>query len=98
MDAHLSVRAFWRQQRAPPTNHARPTPGGDLRHLLALLLSQALLLTFLCAAAVTWTGRNSWAFTRHITWPKAVLLTGLLGTAIAVLLTQEFNPFIYFIF
>ena len=50
------------------------------------------------AAVVAWTCPQTWDFTRRITLPKAALAIGLLWVAIAALTTQEFNPFIYFIF
>ena len=50
------------------------------------------------AAAITWAGPQTWDFTRRITWPKLVLIVSLFWLSVLVLTTQEFNPFIYFIF
>ena len=52
----------------------------------------------LIAAAVVWGAPQTWDFTRRIGWPKAawILLCGIL--AVILMITQSFNPFIYFIF
>ena len=50
------------------------------------------------AAVVTWGCPQTWDFTRRITLPKAALIFGAFALAILILTTQEFNPFIYFIF
>ena len=64
----------------------------------ALLCQPYLLLMFTVAAVITWGAPGTWEYTRVIRWPKALVLSALLVVALAVLLTQEFNPFIYFIF
>ncbi|MBI2440968.1 MAG: MBOAT family protein [Lentisphaerae bacterium] len=53
---------------------------------------------FFCAAAVTWLGAQTWDWTRAITGAKAALILILLLLSLAVLATQAYNPFIYFIF
>ena len=50
------------------------------------------------AAALVWAAPQTWDFSRRITWPKAAWCMGLLGISVAVMTTQAFNPFIYFIF
>jgi len=52
----------------------------------------------LVAAGVTWGLPQTWDFTRKITPVKAAILLVLFVVAVIVLATQEFNPFIYFIF
>jgi alginate O-acetyltransferase complex protein AlgI len=52
----------------------------------------------LVAAVFTWAAPQTWDFTRRLTWSKAAWCMGVFAAAIAVLSTQEFNPFIYFIF
>lgn len=54
--------------------------------------------TMVAAAFVTWTGIQTWNFTRQITWAKAVLITALMFVAILMLVATSFHPFIYFIF
>jgi alginate O-acetyltransferase complex protein AlgI len=66
--------------------------------LSALLLSPYLLLSFAIAAAVVWGGRQSWYWTRELTPVKIVVALALLVAAIAALSTQDYNPFIYYIF
>jgi alginate O-acetyltransferase complex protein AlgI len=69
----------------------RPLIGGLVYH-------PYYLLCFGCAAVVTWTCPQTWDFTRRLTWPKAVFCALMLILSLAVMETQAFNPFIYFIF
>ncbi|MBI2438536.1 MAG: MBOAT family protein [Lentisphaerae bacterium] len=67
--------------------------------LLGGVLYQPYYLgVFFCAAAVTFLAPQTWDFTRTITGAKAALILILLLLALAVLATQAYNPFIYFIF
>ena len=67
--------------------------------LLGGILDQPYYLgTVLLAALVTWTFPQTWDWTRTITPLKAAGIIGLWLASIAVLATQGFNPFIYFIF
>lgn len=54
--------------------------------------------TVALAAVVTWTCPQTWDWTRTITPRKAMAVVGLFWASIAVLATQAYNPFIYFIF
>jgi alginate O-acetyltransferase complex protein AlgI len=56
------------------------------------------LLTVSLAALVVWAAPQSWDWTRRLSWARAGVLVGLFALALAALNTQEFNPFIYFIF
>ena len=56
------------------------------------------VITVITAAVVTWTCPQTWDFTRRLTWPKILVILLALVASIVVLTTQEFNPFIYFIF
>jgi alginate O-acetyltransferase complex protein AlgI len=56
------------------------------------------VLVMLVAAVVTWKCPQTWDFTRRMTWPKVLMILIVLGFSIVMLTTQEFNPFIYFIF
>jgi alginate O-acetyltransferase complex protein AlgI len=56
------------------------------------------LLTFLAAGVVVWACPQTWDFTRRLNWKKVVFVLAMLLVALVVLTTQEFNPFIYFIF
>ena len=67
--------------------------------LLGGILYQPYYLgVFGLAAAVTWLAPQTWDWSRTITWPKAVVVLVLFGLSLAVLATQAYNPFIYFIF
>jgi alginate O-acetyltransferase complex protein AlgI len=50
------------------------------------------------AAIIVWLGKQTWDWTQQLTWPKAIVCCGLGWVALAVMATQEYNPFIYFIF
>ena len=52
----------------------------------------------LIAAVITWTCPQTWDWTRTITPGKVIVIVGLWLGSIAVLATQAYNPFIYFIF
>jgi len=54
--------------------------------------------TFLLAASIVWTAPQTWDWTRTLTLPKAAAALALLLLSAAVLTTQAYNPFIYFIF
>ena len=66
--------------------------------LSGLLLSPYLALSFVVAALVVWGGEQSWTWTRELTPVKIVTALVLLVVAIAALSTQDYNPFIYYIF
>ena len=54
--------------------------------------------TLALAAVVTWSAPQTWDWSRHLTPGKASIAIALLGLSLAVLSTQAYNPFIYFIF
>jgi len=56
------------------------------------------VLMFSIAAVVTWACPQTWDFTRKITWPKVTAILLAFGASVIVMTTQDFNPFIYFIF
>ena len=54
--------------------------------------------TFAVAALIVWGCPQTWDWTRTIPrWKAAAIFVALL-TSLAVLMTQSYNPFIYFIF
>lgn len=71
-------------------------PGAAL--LPGLLYQPYYVASMALAAGITWGAPQTWDFTRHLTWPKAVWCAVLLVVSIALLMTQSYNPFIYFIF
>lgn len=70
--------------------------GSDL--LSGLIYQPYYLLCFAIAAAVVWGCPQTWDFTRQLRWPKAAFCILILLLSLAVMETQDFNPFIYFIF
>jgi alginate O-acetyltransferase complex protein AlgI len=50
------------------------------------------------AAAAIWILPDPWEWTQKLTGPKLLLCLGLFAVSLAVLATQSYNPFIYFIF
>ena len=75
---------------------------GGARHgaamIAGLIYQPYYLLSMAAAAGVTWLCPQTWDFTRRITPAKAAAVLALLAGGVAVLATQEFNPFIYFLF
>ena len=67
--------------------------------LLSGILYQPYYLgTVLLAALVTWTCPQTWDWTRSVTPLKATAIVALWLASLAVLASQAYNPFIYFIF
>jgi alginate O-acetyltransferase complex protein AlgI len=50
------------------------------------------------AAIITWTCPQAWEWSRQLTMPKAIAAGALFVTAVTMLATQAYNPFIYFMF
>jgi len=50
------------------------------------------------AGVVVCFGRQTWDWTQTLTLPKAFVVLALGWMAVVALLTQDYNPFIYFIF
>ncbi len=63
-----------------------------------LLYTPYYLGSFVLAAVVVWLAPQSWDWTRRLSWQRALVCTVLLWTGLSVMLTQAYNPFIYFIF
>lgn len=67
--------------------------------LLGELLWQPYYVVTLAAAAlITWTCPQTWDWTRTLSPLRATVALVLFAVASAVLMTQAYNPFIYFIF
>ena len=56
------------------------------------------IISLAVAAVVIWMGKQTWDWTQQMTWPKTAVCCVLGWLALAVMATQEYNPFIYFIF
>lgn len=74
----------------------RVQPGAAL--LPGMLYQPYYVASMALAAGITWGAPQTWDFTRHLTWPKALWCVVLFLTSIVLLMTQSYNPFIYFIF
>jgi len=72
------------------------TDGGSL--IAGLIYQPYYVLTMASAGAIVWFAPQTWDFTRVLTWPKALWCIFILCIALALMTTQAFNPFIYFIF
>jgi alginate O-acetyltransferase complex protein AlgI len=74
-------------------------PTGQSSTLLAGIFYQPFALGgFLLAAFVVWFCPDTWEWSHHLTWPKTVVCLSLFSLSIAFLVTQSYQPFIYFIF
>ncbi|MEQ1858409.1 MAG: MBOAT family protein [Chthoniobacteraceae bacterium] len=72
-------------------------PGGA-QLVSGVMMQPYLLLALALAAVVAWAGKQTWDWTQRLTLPKAIACIALGWLALVVLATQEYNPFIYFIF
>ena len=66
--------------------------------LSGLVLSPYLALCFALAGVVVWAAPQSWNWTRELGPYKVAAVLVLLVVAVAALSTQDYNPFIYYIF
>jgi alginate O-acetyltransferase complex protein AlgI len=101
------VLVAWVFFRAPDVPHAvryvgdmlalgDPQPGTHL--LSGIVYSPYYLGTFLIAAGIVWGAPQTWDWSRTLTMPRAVTVLVVFAVSVAVLTTQAYNPFIYFIF
>ena len=68
------------------------------RAVSGILYQPYYLLSISVAALVVWVGAQTWDWTQRLTLPKVALCFVLAWLALSALATQEYNPFIYFIF
>jgi alginate O-acetyltransferase complex protein AlgI len=74
-------------------------PAGEPSALVGALIATPYLFgTLAVAAGVTWLAPPAWTWTRELGSRKAAACLALLASAVALLATQEFNPFLYFLF
>ena len=71
-------------------------PTGTL--LSGLIYQPYLLSTMVVAAVVVWGCPQTWDWTRRLTPTRTGLAAAALVASLALLSTQAYNPFIYFIF
>ncbi|MBC8757403.1 MBOAT family protein [Kordia sp. YSTF-M3] len=63
-----------------------------------LILNNYYIFSFFLAGIVVWKFPQTWDFTKKITLAKSVWIMLLMMISVMALVTQDFNPFIYFIF
>jgi len=56
------------------------------------------VLVMALACVVTWAAPQTWEYTRTMTWSKAAWCLLVFLASVAMMTTQSYNPFIYFIF
>jgi alginate O-acetyltransferase complex protein AlgI len=71
-------------------------PGATL--VSGVIYKPYYLVSLSIAAIVVWAGKQTWDWTQSMTLPKTAVCFAFGWLALAVLVTQEYNPFIYFIF
>ena len=64
----------------------------------AVIYRPYYLLSFGCAAVIAFAAPQTWDWTRRLPAWKVTLCLGLLWLSLVLLTSQEYNPFIYFIF
>jgi alginate O-acetyltransferase complex protein AlgI len=75
------------------------SPAAESAHLIdGIIYNPYYVITFIGAIAVTWFGRQTWDWTKTITVKKGIVIGALFIVSVFMLTTQDFNPFIYFIF
>ena len=73
---------------------AAPTAG----IVSGLIYKPYYLLAFGIGVLLVWFSQDTWEWTQNLTKRKALCCAAAFTLAIVVLVTQEYNPFIYFIF
>jgi alginate O-acetyltransferase complex protein AlgI len=73
-----------------------PQEGAGL--LAGIVYKPYYLGTFLLAGVIVWSAPQTWDWTRTLTMAKAAAVVAVFVLSVAVLATQAYNPFIYFIF
>lgn len=63
-----------------------------------LIRNYYYIFSFILAGIVVWLFPQTWDFTKKITFAKSIWIMFLMIISVMALLTQDFNPFIYFIF
>jgi len=73
-----------------------PQAGAGL--IAGIIYQPYYLVSMIIAAVIVWGAPQTWDWTREIGWPKIVAIILLFISAVLVMTTQAFNPFIYFMF
>lgn len=74
------------------------TPQSATALLWSLMFQPYHVLSLAAGAVVVWCCPTAWNFTAQQTWPKAAWAGILFLLSIVLLATQQYNPFIYFLF
>lgn len=74
------------------------SPQTTLENLAGWTQQPYLQIQFVLGILVVTCGRQTWEWTQRLSVAKAVCVLAVGSTAVVALLTQDYNPFIYFIF
>jgi alginate O-acetyltransferase complex protein AlgI len=66
--------------------------------MAGILYQPYYIVCFVLAGLWVWWGPDTWDYTQKLTWRKTVIALALMAISLIILRTQEYNPFIYFIF
>jgi len=78
---------FWLRSSQPPSEL-----------ISGILYQPYFLITLGISAIVIWSCPQTWDWGRQLTVPRAILTSLALAASLALLATQAYNPFLYFIF
>jgi alginate O-acetyltransferase complex protein AlgI len=101
------VLITWVFFRAPDVGHAfrylgdmvaLGTPHESAALLAGIIYQPYYVATFVLAGVIVWSAPQTWDWTRTLTMQKAAAVAAVFVTAVTVLATQSYNPFIYFFF
>ncbi len=74
----------------------QPQPGAAL--LSGILWQPWHCLILATGSLIIWCAQDTWEFTKILSWKRSIIATLVLILALILLRTQDYNPFIYFIF
>ena len=68
------------------------------RLLGGVIYQPYFVVTLAISAFVIWRCPQTWDWSRHLNAPRAIVTSLALAASLAILSTQAYNPFLYFIF
>ncbi len=74
------------------------TPSMNSYLINVIIYNPYYITCLLMAGIITWTCPQTWDFTKKLNGWKFVYIVGIFLLSVALLTTQSYNPFIYFIF
>lgn len=100
----LLAWVFFRSRDLPTaTNYLASLFGGGtvqpgMELAAGVIYQPHLVVALLLAASIAWISPQTWDFTRRLSGPKAAYCLMILLLSLALMETQSYNPFIYFLF